>query len=75
MLFELIESIGGIDLLDEKVKEVAIYRQKYPEASLQELSEIITLETGNFITKSGVHHRLKKIKDLADKIRSKEICP
>lgn len=69
---ELIESIGGLDLLDDKVKEVAIYRKKYPEVSLQELSEIISIETGNPITKSGLHHRLKKIKDLADKIRSKD---
>ena len=69
---DLIESIGGLDLLDEKVKEVAIYRKKYPEVSLQELSEIISIETGNNITKSGLHHRLRKIKDLADKIRNKD---
>ena len=69
---EKIKSIGGLDLLDDKVKEVAIYRLKYPEVSLQELSEIISIETGNPITKSGLHHRLKKIKDLADKIRSKD---
>ena len=69
---ELIESIGGIDLLDDKVKEVAIYRKKYPEVSLQELSEIISVETGNPITKSGLHHRLKKIKDLANRIRNSE---
>lgn len=69
---ELIESINGLDLLDEKVKEVAIYRKKYSDVSLTELSEIITFETGNPISKSGVHHRMKKIKDLALKIRNKE---
>ena len=65
---EKIKSIGGLDLLDEKVKEVAIYRLKYPEVSLAELGEIISLETGNKITKSGLYHRFKKISLLASKI-------
>ena len=62
-------SIGGLDLLDEKTKEAATYRLKYPEVSLTELSEIITLETGSSITKSGLHHRFKKIEELASKIK------
>ncbi len=66
----LIESIGGLDLLEEKVRQVAIYRKKYPDVSLQELSEIMSVETGVAITKSGVHHRMKKIHLLADKIRN-----
>lgn len=69
---ELIEKTTGLDLLDKKTKEAAIYRLKYKEASLVELSEIISMETGNKITKSGLHHRLKKISDLATKIQNKE---
>ncbi len=69
---ELVESIGGLDLLDDKVKEVAIYRKKYPEVSLQELSEIISLETEREITKSGLYHRMKKIKDLAKRIKDSQ---
>jgi len=69
---EAIKEIGGLDLLDEKTKEAAIYRLKYPEASLVELGEIITLETGNPITKSGLHHRFRKIKELAEKIEKKD---
>lgn len=69
---ELIKEIGGLDLLDEKTKEAAIYRLKYPEASLVELGEIITLETGNPITKSGLHHRFRKIKELAERIENKD---
>ena len=69
---ELIESIGGMDLLDDKTKVAAIYRMKYKEASLLELSEIISLETKTPITKSGLHHRFTKIKDLANKIRNNE---
>lgn len=66
---ELIESIGGLDLLDDKTKVAAIYRKKYKEASLTELSEIISTETDEKITKSGLHHRFTKIKNLAKKIK------
>lgn len=68
---KVIEETGGLDLLDEKTREAAIYRLKYPEASLVELGEIITMETGNPITKSGLHHRFRKIKELAEKIEKK----
>ena len=66
-----LKEIDAFDLLDEKVKEVANYRVKYPESSLIELSEIISVETGNKVTKSCVNHRLRKIKELADKARNK----
>lgn len=69
---EIIESVGGLDLLDDKVKEACIYRKKYSEASLEELSQIISIETGNQITKSGLYHRLYKVKKLANKIRETE---
>ena len=59
---ELLEEVGALELLDEKVLEVANYRRRYPESSLTELSEIISIETGTKITKSGLHHRLNKIK-------------
>ena len=66
---EIIEENDGIVLLDDKVKEALEYRKKYPETSLKELAEIISLETNKSITKSGLNHRLKKLKDLADKFR------
>lgn len=69
---ELIESIGGLDLLDDKTKTAAIYRMKYKEVSLLELSEIISIETGVPITKSGLHHRFTKIKEMANRIRDKK---
>ena len=65
---EKIEKNVGLDILNEGEKVVALYRTKYSEVSLVELSEIITLETGHKITKSGVYHRLNKIKEIADKI-------
>lgn len=61
---------GAYELLDDKVKEACDYRLKYPEVSLLELSKIMTLETGNSITKSGLHHRFNKVKNLVDKIKN-----
>lgn len=58
----------AIELLDDKTKEALEYRIKYPEASLKELSEIISLETGKKITKSGLNHRFRKMKELAEKL-------
>lgn len=66
---EKIENHLGKDLLDEKTKEALVYRKKYPEASLKELSEIISIETGRKITKSGLNHRFRKIKELAEKFK------
>ena len=59
------------ELLDEKVKDAADYRLKYPEESLTELSCIMTMETGTSITKSGLHHRFNKIKLLAERLKNK----
>lgn len=65
---DIIEEKGAIDLLDEKVLEALTYRKKYPETSLKELSQIISVETGNKITKSGLNHRFRKIKELAERL-------
>lgn len=67
---ELINQVG-LDLLDEKEQIVALYRLKYKDVSLLELSEIISMETGKKITKSGIYHRFKKISELADKLKEK----
>lgn len=65
---EVIEKYMGVDLLDEKTQEALIYRKKYREASLKELAEIISYETRKPITKSGLSHRFRKIKELAKKL-------
>ena len=64
----IIEKIGK-DALDEKLVLVANYRIKYPDVSLQELSEIISYETGKVITKSGLNHRFRKIKEIANRLK------
>ena len=62
---KILEENFAVELLDDKTKEALEYRKKYQEASLKELSEIISLETGKKITKSGLNHRFRKIKELA----------
>ena len=62
---KLLREKDMFDLLDDKVKESAVYREKYPETSLLELSKIMTMETGSNITKSCLNHRFRKIKELA----------
>ena len=69
---EYLKETDTFILLDDKEKIVAEYRLKYKEASLLELSEIISMETGNKITKSGLHHRFSKIKKLVEKVKNKE---
>ena len=56
-------------VFDEKIKEACKYRINYPETSLQELSEIMTLEIGKPITKSGLNHRMRKIRELANRLK------
>lgn len=68
---QILEENVAVELLDDKTKEALEYRKKYPETSLKELSEIISLETGNKITKSGLNHRFRKINELATKLKNK----
>lgn len=65
-----IKKYDVIDLLDAKLKEAITYRKKYPEASLGELSDKMKLD-GIQITKSGLNHRFRKIREIAIKIDKK----
>lgn len=62
---EFIQNTIGIAALPENLRQVATYRLEYPSSSLKELGELLTPAVG----KSGVNHRLKKISEIADKIR------
>ena len=57
-----------IDVLSDKLQEVIKYREKYPESSLQELSDIMSKDLGYHITKSGLNHRFRKIKDIVNRL-------
>ena len=60
-----------IDLLDDRCKDIVKYREKYPETSYTELAEIVSLETNKSITKSGINHYFRKIRDLVNKHKNK----
>ena len=62
----------GDEFLDDKIKDACTYRLRYPETSLQELSEIMSLEIGKSITKSGLNHRFRKIKEMAKKLKESD---
>lgn len=64
----IIKDTIGLNAVDDKLKEVALFRLKYPESSLLELSKIMSYETGRAITKSYLNHRFRKIREMADKI-------
>ena len=57
------------DLMDEKLKESAEYRLRFPELYLLELSDVISKETGTKISKSCLNHRFRKIKEYASKLK------
>ena len=70
---EKLYELDMVDLLDDKLKVVIDYRMKYQESSLQELADIISLETGEKISKSGLNHRFRKIKEILEKVEKKQI--
>ncbi len=58
-------------LLEDTTKIVLDYREKYPETSLKELADIISLETDYTIGKSGVNHHFIKVRNLIKKHKEK----
>ena len=62
-----IKKYNLLDLLDDRTKDIIKYREKYPETSYQELAEIVSLETEKKITKSGINHYFRKIKEIVNR--------
>ncbi len=62
----------GIEIFDNKTIDVAIVRLENPELTLNELAGAYFERTGKTISKSGLHHRFKKIKEEALKLRQME---
>ena len=60
----IIEERMGIDALPPDLMEIARLRLDNPDLSLSELGELLTPPLG----KSGVNHRLKKIKKIAESL-------
>lgn len=63
-LIRKLRETRDFDLLEQGIKDICIYKEKYPESSMAELAEIISTETERPITKSGINHRFRKIKEM-----------
>ncbi len=61
----LIQSVMGLDKLPEGLQEIALLRLDNQDATLHELSTMLSYPIG----KSGVNHRLRKLSDIADRLR------
>ena len=55
----------GLEYLPDKLQDIATLRVENPDASLQELGQMLEPQLG----KSGVNHRLRKICQIAEEIR------
>lgn len=62
----LIRDKYGFENLPDNLRQVAEIRLEYPDAALKELGEYLEPPVG----KSGVNHRLRRLSEIADKIRS-----
>lgn len=56
----------GFDNLSDNLREIAEVRLDYQDATLKELGEYLEPKVG----KSGVNHRLRKLSELADRLRT-----
>lgn len=63
---ELIEKEKGLDNITESLREIALLRKENPYASLKELGEMLDPT----LSKSGVYNRIRRLKKIAEKIRS-----
>lgn len=64
---QYIQDAGGFGDLSPSLLETAKLRLEYPEVSLKELGTMLNPPVG----KSGVNHRLRKLSEIADKLRGK----
>ncbi|MDL2310726.1 DNA-binding protein WhiA [Peptostreptococcaceae bacterium OttesenSCG-928-C18] len=62
---ELIDKNIGLENIDINLQEVAEIRKLYPEYTLKQIGE----KTNPPVSKSGINHRLKKLRAMADKYR------
>ncbi|GKV69923.1 putative sporulation transcription regulator WhiA [Sporosarcina sp. NCCP-2716] len=63
---KLIQSTVGLDSLPDRLQEIAHLRVEYQDVTLKELGEMLS---GGPVSKSGVNHRLRKIDEIAERVR------
>ncbi|MEH7223568.1 DNA-binding protein WhiA [Bacillus sp. JJ1566] len=62
-----IDETVGLGILPDKLREIAELRVAYQDVTLKELGDMVT---SGKISKSGINHRLRKIDEIADKLRA-----
>lgn len=62
----------GLHILPDKLREIAELRLQYTDVTLKELGEMVS---GGTISKSGINHRLRKIDEMAEKLRMGDLAP
>ena len=67
-MIEYMRDNDYLSLLDEKTRQVAEYRLKYPEESYQALADILTSEIDKKVTKSYINHHFRKIQETYERI-------
>lgn len=60
-----IQNTIGLKKLPDNLREIAEVRLTHPNASLKELGDLLTVPIG----KSGVNHRLRKLSEIAEKLK------
>ncbi|SHE14709.1 Sporulation transcription regulator WhiA [Chlamydia abortus] len=63
---KLLQKEIGLENLPDKLREVAEIRLQYPDINLKEVGDLLK----GTVSKSGVNHRLRKIDEMAEKIRA-----
>ena len=66
---EVIDTYNAWGEFDEKTIIIGNLRKKNPDVSLADLASLYIEETGQSISKSGINHQLKKIKEKANQYR------
>jgi len=64
---KLIDERIGLEALPDKLREIAELRVTYQDVTLKELGEMVT---SGKISKSGINHRLRKLDQIAEQLRS-----
>lgn len=62
-----IQETVGLEALPDRLREIAELRLTHQDVTLKELGELVK---GGQISKSGINHRLRKIDEIANKLRA-----
>ena len=65
---QYIQNSIGLKKLPDNLREIAEVRLAYPNATLKELGDLLSVPLG----KSGVNHRLRKLSEIAEKLKEEK---